>query len=227
MMSDLEIIDAIMLTAVIAMLYLIRSLLHKSALNDVRAIGASSRETPRPRYAFLVEALELLLAGVFLMVGAAKLAGRQDMVALFRDIGFGQWLRYLTGTMEVLGGTLLVIPPLSVLSALMLGGVMIAATLIELFVLHRPPVAAVACLSGHTFVAWARISNRSSSPLLLDRNASPRFARHDPIRSRWRFDRLRHRVRHSVSIARRRPEASTIGRRRSEEARRTAAVRRR
>jgi hypothetical protein len=41
-----------------------------------------------------------------------------------------------------------------------LGGVMIAATLIELFVLHRPPVAALACLGGHTYVAWARVSRR-------------------------------------------------------------------
>jgi len=46
--------------------------------------------------------------------------------------------------------------------------VMFVATLIELFVLHRPPVAALACLSGHAFVAWARISKRHLSWLQHD-----------------------------------------------------------
>jgi len=108
----------------------------------------------------MLEFLELALAGVFLMVGGAKLIGRPDMVALFRDIGVGQWFRYVTGTIEITGAALLIVPRLTGGSAVLLGGVMVAATLIELLVLHRPPVAALACLSGHSFVAWARISKR-------------------------------------------------------------------
>jgi hypothetical protein len=37
---------------------------------------------------------------------------------------------------------------------------MISATLIELFVLRRPPIAAMACLSAHTYVAWGRLLHR-------------------------------------------------------------------
>ncbi len=44
------------------------------------------------------------------MVGFTKLAGNEQMVALFEAIGVGQWFRYLTGSLEVAGAILLVIP---------------------------------------------------------------------------------------------------------------------
>jgi uncharacterized membrane protein YphA (DoxX/SURF4 family) len=107
----------------------------------------------------VLEVIELVLAAVFLLVGGAKLVGDPDMVALFRDIGVGQWFRYLTGALEVIGATLMVVPLTSGASAIILGGIMVAATLIEFFVLHRPPIAAAACLSGHAYVAWARLNH--------------------------------------------------------------------
>ena len=51
------------------------------------------------------------------------------MVALFHDIGVGQWFRYVTGIIEVTGAALLVVPLLSRASSLLLGGVMIVAWL--------------------------------------------------------------------------------------------------
>jgi len=108
----------------------------------------------------LVEFVEVLLAGIFFFVGGAKLVGTPEMIALFRDVGLGQWFRYVTGGIEVVGATLLLIPFFARVSVIMLGSVMIAATLIELFVLHRPPVAALACLGAHTFVAWSRMSQQ-------------------------------------------------------------------
>src|SRR5437868_14932371 len=77
---------------------------------------------------------------------------------MFRQIGLTRVL-----ILAALIAALIIIPFLSAASAIILGGVMIVATLIELFVLHRPPVAAVACLTGHTFVAWARVSHRHRS----------------------------------------------------------------
>jgi uncharacterized membrane protein YphA (DoxX/SURF4 family) len=125
-----------------------------------------------------LELVELLLAGVFFLVGGAKLLGDPGMVALFRDIGIGQWFRYVTGGLEVIGAAFMVIPASSGASALALGGIMVAATLIELFVLHRPPVAAAACLGGHAYVAWARLNRvrRADAPnarLVGSRDATP------------------------------------------------------
>jgi hypothetical protein len=127
---------------------------------------------------------------VFFLVGGAKLIGRHDMIVLFQDIGVGQWLRYLTGTLEVSGATLLLVPLLSGPSALALGGVMIVATLIELFVLHRPPVAALACLSGHTFVAWARLSHsRRGSVQPVTANEPVRSGLLRTMEARWSIPR--------------------------------------
>ena len=163
MFREIGFTQVLVLAALIAALYTIRKSLPGSALRAWHERHASPSARAQWHRVLLLEFTELLLAAVFLLVGGAKLIGRQDMIALFRDIGVGQWFRYLTGTLEVTGAALIIIPFLSAASAIILGGVMIVATLIELFVLHRPPVAAVACLTGHTFVAWARVSHRHRS----------------------------------------------------------------
>jgi hypothetical protein len=134
---------------------------------------------------------EIALAALFLLVGAAKLVGRPDTVALFHAIGIGQWLRYATGVVEIVGGALLLVPVLSGGSAVVLSGVMVVATVVELVVLHRPPVAAIACFSGHTWVAWARGSRRHLSWLEPERVASPRASpAATPLNARWDFRRI-------------------------------------
>jgi hypothetical protein len=121
---------------------------------------SDSADEPRPQFhrRLALELTEVVLAAVFVLVGGAKLIGRPDMVALFHAIGLGDWFRYLTGSIEVVGAALMIVPLTSGASAGLLGGLMVAATLIELLVLHRPPIAAAACLSGHTYVAWARLT---------------------------------------------------------------------
>jgi putative oxidoreductase len=49
---------------------------------------------------------------VFVLFGAEKFpAGTDSMwVKLFQQIGIGQWFRYFTGVVEVLGGVLALIP---------------------------------------------------------------------------------------------------------------------
>ena len=54
--------------------------------------------------------LQIGAAGMFLMAGFSKLSGDPQMVGLFDAIGLGQWFRYLTGSLEVLGAVLLLIP---------------------------------------------------------------------------------------------------------------------
>ena len=44
------------------------------------------------------------LANLFIVAGTVKLAGNPFMVALFASLGFGQWLRYVTGLVELTGG---------------------------------------------------------------------------------------------------------------------------
>ena len=163
MFKEIGIAQLAALAALIVALYIVRRSLPGSGLRAWHERHASPRARAKWHRILALELTELLLAAVFALVGGAKLIGRPDMIALFRDIGVGQWFRYVTGTVELTGAGLLVMPLLSGISAIILGVVMIVATLIELLVLHRPPVAALACLVGHTFVAWARISKRHLS----------------------------------------------------------------
>jgi len=161
-----------------------------------RASGATARTG-----LILLELVELTLAAVFFLVGGAKLIGRPDMVRLFHDIGIGQWFRYATGTIEVTGALLLIIPFLSGAAAIGLGAVMIVASLVELLVLHRPPFAALACLSAHTLIAWRRVGRTSAmSPRTAIEPADVRSPLTRGMSARWSFPR-RMKVRDSLHAA--------------------------
>jgi len=160
MFSEPGVLHALLLVVVVSSLYALRKRLPGTQLGRSRDQLESPQARRRRRQLIALECTELLLAGVFFLVGGAKLIGRHDMIELFRNIGIGQWLRYVTGVFEVAGAAFMVIPLASGASAVALGIIMISATLIELFVLRRPPIAAMACLSAHTYVAWGRLLHR-------------------------------------------------------------------
>jgi putative oxidoreductase len=160
MFSEPGVLHALLLLVVVSALYALRKRLPGTLLGRGRDQFESPLARRRRRQLIALECTELALAGVFFLVGGAKLIGRHDMVELFRSIGVGQWLRYVTGVFEVAGAAFMVVPLASGASAVALGTVMISATLIELFVLRRPPIAAMACLSAHTYVAWGRLVHR-------------------------------------------------------------------
>ena len=95
-------------------------------------------------------------AGMFLMVGFLKLSGNPQMVGLFDAIGLGQWFRYVTGSLEVLGAILLLVPRLSGLGALLLVGVMLGAVPTHLFVVGGSPLSAIILLIVTGVIAWGR-----------------------------------------------------------------------
>jgi putative oxidoreductase len=100
--------------------------------------------------------LQIGAAGMFLMLGFLKLSGDPRMVALFEAIGLGQWFRYVTGSLEVLGAVLLLVPRLSGLGALLLMGVMLGAVPTHLFVVGGSPLSAIILLIVTGVVAWGR-----------------------------------------------------------------------
>ena len=101
-------------------------------------------------------ALQILIALAFFGVGGAKLAGVAPMVAVFDAVGVGQWFRYVTGVLEILGGVLLLVPRLAVLGALLLAGVMVGAMTAHRFILHTPLVAPLILLIGLSIVLIVR-----------------------------------------------------------------------
>src|ERR1051325_886589 len=128
MFNEIGFTHILLLAALIIGLYRVRKAVPESGLRAWHERHVSPRAAARWHRVLVLEFVELTLAGIFLLVGGAKLIGRPDMVALFRDIGVGQWFRYVTGAMEVAGAALLVLPRLSGGSAIALGAGVIVAT---------------------------------------------------------------------------------------------------
>ncbi len=84
-------------------------------------------------------ALRLGLAIVIGGGGAAKLAGDPAMVGLFADLGAGQWLRFVTGVLEVSGAVGLLVPRVRVLAAMGLSLLLVCAALVNLAILGASP----------------------------------------------------------------------------------------
>ncbi|MBV8977170.1 MAG: DoxX family protein [Alphaproteobacteria bacterium] len=77
-----------------------------------------------------------LLAAVFVAAGTMKLIGVPRMVQEFGLIGFGQWFRFFTAAIEILGATLLFAPAARLWGALILLGVCTGAFIAQIGPLH-------------------------------------------------------------------------------------------
>lgn len=98
--------------------------------------------------------LRLLMALVFVGGGVMKLLGTVAMVQLFTEIGLGQWLRYMVGSLEIVGGVALLVPGWGGAAALALLGLVIGAGMAELLIVRRPPIAAAACAVALMMIVW-------------------------------------------------------------------------
>src|SRR5476649_1578054 len=86
--------------------------------------------------------IQIGAAAMFLMAGANKLSGNEQMVGMFQAIGFGQWFRYLTGSLEIIGGILLFVPRLSGVGGLLTAGLFVGAVATNLFIIGGNPAMA-------------------------------------------------------------------------------------
>ena len=102
--------------------------------------------------------LAVLLAVAFTMAGGIKLISQQSMVQEFAQIGFGQWLRYVTGLLEVSGAIGVLIPKFRFWAALQIAAVMAGATVANLVILHLPGTARLTgvLLALALSLAWLR-----------------------------------------------------------------------
>lgn len=104
-----------------------------------------------------VWAVRIVLAAQFAMGGALKLAAEPAMVAMFTDIGAGQWLRIAVGACEVAAAAGLLFPRLARLAAAGLVILMIGAAATNVIVLHTSPVVPLVLGALAAFVAVVRV----------------------------------------------------------------------
>ena len=102
--------------------------------------------------------LQVLVALTLIAAGSGKLLGSSDMIALFDAVGIGQWFRYVTGSLEVLGGLLLIVPGKTAFGAVLLACVMAGAIVAHLTVLHTAPTGPVVLFALTALIAWGRRS---------------------------------------------------------------------
>jgi putative oxidoreductase len=116
--------------------------------------------------------LQVLGALLFINFGFGKVAGTNaGAIDTFEQIGLGQWLRVVVGSLELLGAIGLLVPALAGLAGACLAALMVGAISVELFVVDDGSVttpliclvvvAAVAVLRRHTLtVPFAVVRDR-------------------------------------------------------------------
>ena len=117
--------------------------------------------------------LRLLIAALFLFAAYAKLTGDKMMVEEFGTVGLGQWFRYFTGAMEVVGSLLLLVPRVSAFGALVLLAVDAGAFVAQLAILHGDWIHTVVIGLVLLVLLWLQRDQFYSSPRFLGEGDRP------------------------------------------------------
>jgi len=79
--------------------------------------------------------LQVLAGTALFAAGASGLAGAPPVVAMFQEIGLGQWFRYLAAILEIAGAIAMVVPRTAFHGAALLATVMFGALIAHVAVL--------------------------------------------------------------------------------------------
>ena len=106
------------------------------------SVTSPSSTSPSKTMNRVLWGLQIVL-GLFFIIGSGlpKLFGQETAVENFNDIGFGDWFRYFTGTVELAGGIGLLVPRLSGLAAAGLSITTVLAAATQAFLLDAPALA--------------------------------------------------------------------------------------
>lgn len=110
----------------------------------------------RPKWlGYVLHGVSALLTLAFLLTGGSKLMGAEMHVQNFQIWGYPGWFMYVTGTVEVLGAILVIIPKTRFYGAALLVATMIGAIITHIQAGQIPiiPVPLVLLLLAG-FVAW-------------------------------------------------------------------------
>jgi uncharacterized membrane protein YphA (DoxX/SURF4 family) len=122
--------------------------------------------------------LRILLALAFVFFGIIKFPSDDGSmwVRTFERIGFGQWFRYFTGVVEILGGVLLLVPRATLIVVVLLAPTMVGALLSHIFIFGFQPasVVVVILLALILAVGWKYRPKRLYWNSRLFRTARPK-----------------------------------------------------
>ncbi len=117
-------------------------------LGRLHAIGSGTRMAG-------ITMLRVILGLAFLAIATVKLTGSLQTPQVFANIGWGQWFRYFTGALDLLGAVLVLLPRAAFYGALLLMcTVGFAAVLTFAGRIHDSPLAPLALTVLAAVVAW-------------------------------------------------------------------------
>lgn len=99
--------------------------------------------------------LRLGVAAVFFSVGSSKFGAHSSWIKIFEQIGLGQWFRYATGILQIIGAALVLIPRTSLFGLGILASTMAGAVTVWLVVFHAPDNAVI---PGIILIALAAVA---------------------------------------------------------------------
>lgn len=127
------------------------------AITTVTAAGVSAAAAPTSRWGRIgLWTLQILAAAAFLTAGSFKLASNPMMVQVFDQIGIGQWFRYVTGAVEIVGALAILVPFTAAFGGALLAITMLCAVATHLFIIGGNPVPAIILLLITASVVWFR-----------------------------------------------------------------------
>ena len=91
---------------------------------------------PSGKMHIVIWVLRVLMAALFLFAAFGKLTSNPMMVEEFGKVGLGDWFRYFTGALEVIGALALVTPAISAFGALLLLCVDVGAFFAQIALIH-------------------------------------------------------------------------------------------
>jgi putative oxidoreductase len=98
---------------------------------------ADGMAAPSQNMKIVLWVLRVLMAALFLFAGFAKLTSNPMMVQDFALLPVGDWFRYFTGLLEVVGAIALLTPAVSGLGALLLLIVDVGAFFAQVLFIHE------------------------------------------------------------------------------------------
>jgi putative oxidoreductase len=108
--------------------------------------------------------LKILFGLVFIGAGCAKIYGPPAMVAEFDAVGLGQWFRYFTGALEIIGAIMLLAPKTTGFGALLLAAICGGAFFAQLFALHGDIIHTIVMAIILLAIAWTQRNQMLAAP---------------------------------------------------------------
>ena len=106
------------------------------------------------------------VAVFFVLAGLEKFptGTTTEWPGIFAQIGLGQWFRYFTGVVEMVGGILYLLPPTCPIGAALLGCTMLGAMIVHIVIRHSVGASLIPAL---LLVAVVTIASRRPETIAL------------------------------------------------------------